>query len=104
VKASIAYWDQLKALFLGGAERGMEDAFFQGLSVALSGCATKAQYSELVEMLSAEGVGSYPDMFLHLIKRWGGESGIRLLESLREDPKYGRGARALLRRRHVKRS
>ncbi len=94
VKPSVAWWEQLKALYLAARGPGEED----GTAVALAACATKAQLGDLIQFLSLESRGMSRIYFLRPIKRLGGEDGRRVLESLAEDPTFGKEATALLKR------
>lgn len=92
VKPSVAWWDRLKARYLGARSAGEED----GAAVALAACATRSQFEDLVAFLGIEERGDSRIYFLRPIKRLGGEEGRQLLASLREDPTFAREARALL--------
>ncbi len=92
VKPSVAWWDRLKAIYLGARSPGEED----GTAVALAACATKAQLEDLVSFLAVEERGDSRIYFLRPIKRLGGDRGRDLLESLRSDETLGREADALL--------
>lgn len=92
VKPAVAYWERLRALYLAAKTPGEED----GMAVALSACATKAQYDDLVALLSVKHRGESRIYFLRPIRRLGGDKGRALLESLREDPIFGKEASALL--------
>ena len=92
VNPAVAYWDRLKALYLGARDLGEED----GTAVALAACATRAQLDDLIAFLAVEERGDSRIYFLRPIKRLGGEAGRELLESLREDATFGKEATALL--------
>jgi hypothetical protein len=53
----------------------------------------------LVNLLREESRGDTRIHFLRAIKRVGGEHGRQVLESLRDDPLFGKEARALTQRR-----
>jgi hypothetical protein len=95
VKPAVAWWDRLKALYLAARNPGEED----GAAVALAACATKAQLDDLISLLSVEERGESRIYFLRPIKRLGGQEGRDVLETLRDDPIFGKEAAALLRRR-----
>jgi hypothetical protein len=95
VKPSVAWWDEIKALYLGSRSSGEED----GTAVALAACATKAQIEDLISFLSHEERGESRIYFLRPILRNGGDAGRDVVESLREDPTFGKEATALLKRR-----
>jgi hypothetical protein len=97
VKPSVAYWEALAAAYRHPRCRGEEE----GAAIALAACATRAQYGELVGFLSLPARGD-PSRdtriyFLRPIKRLGREAGRALLESLLDDPVFGREAAARLR-------
>lgn len=95
VKPAVFWWDRLKALYLGSRSPGEED----GVAVALAACATKAQVDDLIGLLALEKRGEARIYFLRPIKRLGGQQGREIVESLQEDPVFGREASAMLRRR-----
>jgi hypothetical protein len=92
VKPAVAFWDDLKRLYLSARGSGEED----GTAVALAACATKAQLDDLIDLLGAEERGESRIYFVRPIKRLGGERGRKVLESLRDDPTFGREATAAL--------
>lgn len=92
VKPAVAWWDDLKRLYLSARGPGEED----GTAVALAACATKAQLDDLIALLDADERGESRIYFIRPIKRLGGERGRALLESLRDDPTFGREATAAL--------
>lgn len=95
VKPSVAFWDRLKACWLGARDPGEED----GAAVALAACATKAQLDDLVEFLSAPGMGESRIYFVRPVLRLGGDRGRQVVEGFTDDPVLGKEASALLRRR-----
>lgn len=95
VKPSVIWWDRLKSLYLSARDPGEET----GTAVALAACATKAQLDDLISFLQVEERGDSRILFLHRIKRLGGDAGRQVIEGLRDDPTFGREATALLRRR-----
>jgi hypothetical protein len=92
VKPSVAWWGRLKALYLAARNPGEED----GTAVALAACATRDQLDDLIGFLSVEERGESRIYFVRPIKRLGGERGVQVLESLRDDPTFGREATAAL--------
>ena len=95
VKPAVAAWETLRDLYLKAQGRGEEE----GLAVALAASATDAQFDALIRLLDESGRGSTRIHFLSSIKRVGGVRGIEVLKSLRDDPLYGKEARALLKGR-----
>jgi hypothetical protein len=100
VKPSVAYWDRLKARYVGARSSGEEE----GAAIALAACVTKAQVADLIGLLDLEERGESRVYFLRPIKRLGGEAGKRVLTSLVDDPELGKEAAALLRVRGERRS
>ena len=92
VKPAVAWWDDLKRLYVAARGPGEED----GTAVALAACATKAQLDDLIAFLDLEERGESRIYFLRPIKRVGRERGREVLESLRDDPTFGREATAAL--------
>lgn len=97
VQPSVRWWDRLKSLYLAARSPGEED----GTAVALAACSTKTQLDDLIGFLSVEERGESRIYFLRPILRLGGQAGRELLETLREDPTFGKEAKALLGRRNV---
>jgi hypothetical protein len=95
VKPSLVYWDTLRALYLSAKGAGEEE----GLAVALSACATGEQFDDLVALLHEESRGESRIHFLRPIRRLGRQRGLEIIESLVNDPLFGREARARLPRR-----
>jgi hypothetical protein len=92
VKPAVAWWDDLKRLYVSARGPGEED----GTAVALAACATKAQLDDLIAFLDLEERGESRIYFLRPIKRLGGARGHDVLVSLRDDPTFGREATAAL--------
>lgn len=92
VKPAVAWWDDLKRLYLSARGPGEAD----GTAVALAACATRAQLDDLIAFLDVAEGGESRIYFVRPIKRLGGERGRELLESLRHDPILGREATAAL--------
>lgn len=95
VKPAAPAWETLRELYLKAEGRGEEE----GLAVALAASATDAHLDDLVALLDESSRGSTQIHFLRPIKRVGGERGLEVLKSLRDDPLYGKEARALLKGR-----
>lgn len=95
VKPAIEFWPRIKARYLDARDAGEED----GSAVALAACATATQLEELVGFLGVEERGDSRIYFLRPIKKLGGARGRTVLESLKEDPVFGKEARALLKGR-----
>jgi hypothetical protein len=92
VGPAVAWWDDLKRLYLSARGPGEED----GTAVVLAACATKAQLDDLIAFLDVEERGESRIYFVRPIKRLGGERGREVLESLRDDPTLGREVTAAL--------
>ena len=95
VKPSVVYWDTLRGLYLSAQRPGEET----GLAVALAACATTRQFDDLVALLREESRGSTRIYFLRPIRRLRRQQGLEIIESLVDDPLFGREARARLPRR-----
>lgn len=94
VKPSVQYWDELRELYVSVSGSGAQ----QGLAVALSVAATKAQVGDLIDLVKD---GSRDDSRLHFlrpIRKLGGPDGIAFVETLVGDPTFGREASAVLAR------
>lgn len=92
VKPSVEWWDRLRERYLGARNPGEED----GAAVALAACATSEQLDDLIGFLSIARRGESRIYFLRPIQRLGGRAGREILESLRNDPTFGKEASALL--------
>jgi hypothetical protein len=92
VKPSVAYWDTLRTLYLSATGPGEEE----GLAVALCACATRDQFDDLVALLHEEARGESRIHFLRPIRRLRRQQGLEVIESLVDDPLFGREARARL--------
>lgn len=92
VKPAVTWWDDLKRLYLSARGPGEED----GTAVALAACATRAQLDDLIALLDVDERGESRIYFIRSIKRLGGQRGRAILESLRDDPTFGREATAAL--------
>lgn len=85
-------WELLRDLYLSASGRGE----MEGLAVALAASATTEHLPELEALLREESRGDTRIHFLRAIKRVGGKEGRQILKSLRDDPVFGREARAVL--------
>ena len=92
VKPAVEFWDRLTRLYRAARSPGEA----QGVAIALAACATKAQYDDLISFLSIAERGESRTHFLRAIKRVGGQRGRDLLESLHDDPTFGKEATSLL--------
>lgn len=99
VKPSVTYWTRLRQRFLESRDAGEET----GAAVALAACAGKDQVDDLISLLSVEAKGDNRLFFVRPILRLGGDRGRDLVESLRDDPVFGKEATALLARRKPRR-
>lgn len=93
VKPAAYAWETLRELYLSAAGgRGEEE----GIAVALAASATSEHLEGLIALLKENSRSDTRIHFLRPIKRVGGQRGRQVLESLVEDPMFGREARALL--------
>lgn len=95
VKPSVAFWERLKARWLGARDAREED----GAAVAPAACATQAQLDDLIGFLSVAERGQSRIYFIRPILKVGGDRGREVVEALRDDPVFGKEAIALLKRR-----
>ncbi|HEX8081625.1 MAG TPA: hypothetical protein VF557_15550 [Jatrophihabitans sp.] len=92
VKPAAYAWETFRELYLSAEGRGEEE----GLAVALAASATREHLEELIALLQEDSRSDTRIHFLRPIKRVGGQRGRQMLESLVDDPMFGREARALL--------
>jgi hypothetical protein len=92
VKPAVVFWDRLKTLYQAPRNPGEED----GTAVALAACATAAQLEDLIGFLSLSERGESRVYFIRPILKVGGQRGREIVESLRDDPAFGKEARAQL--------
>ena len=85
-------WPQLRTLYL----QALGPREQVGLAAALAASATRDEFEALVALLGEESGGESRILFLRPIKRVGGQRGIEVIESLRDDPVFGKEATALL--------
>ncbi|TXK17720.1 hypothetical protein [Homoserinibacter sp. GY 40078] len=95
VKPAAVYWDRLRALYL---EADGPDTT-EGLAAALAASVTSEHLEDLIALLAETSRGSTRIHFIPPILRIGGERGREVVESLRDDPVFGKEATALLKRR-----
>lgn len=95
VGPSAPQWYEFRGLYLAAQGHGEEE----GLAVALAASATSEHLDDLISLLGEDSRSDTRIHFLRPIKRVGGQRGREVLESLREDPFYGREAKALLKSR-----
>ncbi|UKA64094.1 hypothetical protein [Arthrobacter sp. FW306-04-A] len=95
VKPAQIYWPRLRELYLRATGPDEE----QGLAVALAASATPENLNALLDLLNETTRGSSRILFLSTIVRVGGDIGRNAVESLRNDPLFGKEARALLKQR-----
>ena len=95
VGPAASVWETLRELYLAAQGNGEEE----GLAVALAASATADHLDALIALLDETSRGSTRIHFLRAIKRVGGKRGLDVLTSLRDDPLFGKEARALLKRR-----
>lgn len=99
VKPSVAFWERLKRRWLDARSPGEED----GAAVALASCATKAQLDDLITFLSVDQRGRSRIYFLRPILKTGGNRGLHIVETLRQDSIFGEEATALLKKSNATR-
>jgi hypothetical protein len=94
VKPAAPAWETFRELYLKAEGPGEKE----GLAVALAASATADHLDALIDLLNETSRGSTRIHFLRPIKRIGGQRGLQVLQSLEDDPFYGKEARALLKR------
>lgn len=95
VKEAAAYWERLTAIY----RHPRTPAYEEAAAIALSGCATRERYDELVDFVRDEGRGPYRSIFLHNIVRLGGPAGWEVVESVADVPDLAQEAAEMLKRR-----
>jgi hypothetical protein len=95
VKPALFAWGALRDLYLAATGPNEEE----GLALALSASATADQFEQLLLLLHDESRRETRGHFLRAIKRVGGDEGKAVLESLTSDPRFGKEATAILKRR-----
>lgn len=88
-------WQTMRDLYIRAEGPGETE----GLAVALAASATAAHLDSIIELLDDDRLGQSRIHLLRTIKRLGGERGLEVLESHRDDPLFGKEATALLKRR-----
>lgn len=91
VKPAVQMWERVKALYLKASGPGEEE----GLAVVLSAAATPDQADDLEELLQAPR-GESRIHFIRPLLRVGGNRGREIVQSLRDNPVFGREAAAAL--------
>jgi len=91
VKASLAYWDRIRAVFLTSNDKAQQDA----AALALAGCAGSRQLSELIDFVRQEDRGESRVYFLRPINRIGRERGRAVIAGLVKHPVLGVEATAI---------
>lgn len=95
VKPAVFAWDRLLRLYLQA--NGSREVM--GLGVALRAIAKKEHVDTLIGLVKDEARGETRGLFIGPILRYGGERGLQVIESLRNDALVGKEATALLKRR-----
>lgn len=100
VHASVrAWWDEMKVLYLNTEHEGVRDR----LAAAMSGCATKDHYPDLIAFLGNPSLGQTRIYFLRPINRIGNRlkpgQGRSVIETVAGDPTFNREAVAILKGR-----
>lgn len=94
-KQAAAYWERLTTIYLDPRSPAHEEA----AAIALSGCATRERYEELVGFVRDESRGPYRSIFLHNIVKLGGSAGWEVVESVADVPDMAQEATEMLKRR-----
>ena len=92
-------WDRVVAVYRTGVDR---DAF-GALAGVMSQAARKSQLPDLMEMVQDSSLPPTRGMFVGKVLRLGGEEGLALIESLKDDPDVGLEATARLKMRQRRR-
>lgn len=95
VRSAVTYWPRIKNLYLAPRTAAEQEA----AAIALSGCATAAEYDELVSLLTDPQGGPYRIFFLNPIVRLGRDAGWAVVESLRDDPELVEEISVMFKRR-----
>lgn len=86
-KAARPYWDELIDRYKRGTPGELPNrGLLPGLAVAIDLLATRSDIDQLIELAGDRSRGMSRIMFFHLIKRWGGERGIEVLQRQLDDP------------------
>lgn len=97
VGPAAVYWDRLRALYL----RVDGPDAMEALAVALAASATPERLDDLVGLLDETSRGNTRIHFIRPILGVGGDRGRAVVEELRDDPTFGKEARALLKGLHA---
>lgn len=82
---------------------GVDRDAFGALAGVMSQAARKAQLPDLMEMVQDSSLPPTRGMFVGKVLRLGGEEGLALIESLKDDPDVGLEATARLKMRQRRR-
>lgn len=86
-KAARPYWDELIDRYRRGTPGEIPNTgLLPGLAQAIAKLATKADLEVLLELSDDRSRGQSRITFFKLIKRWGGERGIEVLQRQLDDP------------------
>ncbi len=105
VKQIAPYWSRVKELYLHAKGSGEQGALASVLGTQVN----RSRIADLIELLGVKPDLEMPPsrdprgLFIQPILRYGGEEGLRLVESLKDDPVFGREATALLKQREARR-
>lgn len=90
------HWQELLDIYLTDGRPEVRD----GLAAALSGCAVRAHYADLVEILENEALGETRIYFLRPVNRignrMGADAGRKVIERFATDPQLGTEANRIL--------
>lgn len=95
IRVTAAYWERVKAIYLEPRSAGQEE----GAAIALSGCASREHYDELVDFVKDGRRGPDRVHFLHKVSRLGGSEGWEVIESVAHDPHLALPIGDMLKRR-----
>lgn len=95
VKPAAAHWEQLKAMYLAPRTAAQKEA----AANALSACATRERFEELVALVRDEEGGPTRMFFLRSIVRLDGSAGWDVVESVANHPDVADEATEMLKRR-----
>jgi hypothetical protein len=90
------YWSQLRELYLASPPG---TTYRDALAASLGVSGRKQQLDGLIELVGRKELGESRILLMHKIKRVGGERGLALIESLRDDPELGIEAKVLLKQK-----
>ena len=93
------HWDRVVAVYRTGVDQDVSGA----LAGMMAKAARKAQLPDLMEMVQDSSLPDTRLMFIGKVLRLGGEPGLALIESLKDDPDVGLEATARLKMRRRRR-